>query len=149
MVGLQIEELACYANYKLKVVVSRENTPRLLTSLSFDSEYAFIKKMDKRGSQMFCLHEFYPVLRPLYDITNEINGRCFIDQFEIDEDGNGTEYDFGNIKLIKTLEDIASSELGHLEVQYLPYSVVIKLLKKHYDIFGLINKGFAVDINTL
>ena len=34
-------------------------------------------------------------------------------------------------------------------VEGLPYSIFEILLKNHFDVFGLIEKGLAIDINTI
>ena len=34
-------------------------------------------------------------------------------------------------------------------VLYLPYNIVSKLFENHFDVFGLIEKGLAIDINTI
>ena len=36
-----------------------------------------------------------------------------------------------------------------IEHKTLEYECMIDLLKNHYDVFGLITKGLAIDINTL
>ena len=40
-------------------------------------------------------------------------------------------------------------KFNFIDLKYLPYGVVEKLLEWHFDIFGLLEKGLAVDINTI
>lgn len=93
------------------------------------------------------------VLRPLSDLANEIeaNGEKFvpIEFFEIGDDNNKSiEFDYGNIKLINRLNEVSKFNVFQ-EMNYLPYFVVQKLLEWHFDIYGLIESGLAIDINTL
>lgn len=93
------------------------------------------------------------LLRPLSDLTKEIevNGEKFvpIDWFEIGDDENDSlEYDNGNIKLIRSLESLSKDSFAN-DVNYFPFGVVEKLLEWHFDVFGLIQQGLAIDINTL
>ena len=94
-----------------------------------------------------------PILRPLIDLTKEIKDSnnyefVYVESLEIGDDDSGTEYDHGNIKTIRLLKSIAENNNFH-DVQYLPYLLVQDLIKHHFDVFGLIEKGLAIDINTL
>lgn len=62
---------------------------------------------------------FKPILRPLSDLTKKEYKNSFY--------GNPLDY----------------------KIDELPYKVFIKLLELHFDVFGLIEKGLAIDINTL
>ena len=76
-------------------------------------------------------------LRPLSDLTKEIevNGEMFIP--------------------IQWFEDQAYIDWEHIKFSdyinplTLPYCWVNKLIEWHFDIFGLIDAGLAVDINTV
>lgn len=94
-----------------------------------------------------------PILRPLSDLTKEIEETKFVpvDYFEIGEEINADfpfEFDHGNVKLIQYLESISKYNL-HNDINYLPFSVVQKLMEWHFDVYGLIEKGLAIDINSL
>ena len=67
--------------------------------------------------------EMKPILRPMSDLRKYKNG------------------DF--IFIIEEVENINEG------VKELKYSTVTFLLSKHFDVFGLIDKEFAIDINTL
>lgn len=115
---------------------ANEERIKKLTTESVDFFYKFCK----------------PILHPLSDLTKEIehNGEKFvpIEYFEIGEDDNGIEYDFGNIKTINLLESISKNNCWH-DIHYMPFSLVQKLLEWHFDIHGLIEKRLAIDINTI
>lgn len=97
--------------------------------------------------------EIKPILRPLSDLTKEIKvkGEKFvpIEYFEIGDDDNYT-FDFGkgNLFLIRDLE-LISEYNSNFDIQFLPKIVVDKFFEWHFDIYGLISKSLAIDINTL
>jgi hypothetical protein len=92
-----------------------------------------------------------PILLPLSQLTEEIehNGEKFTPAcfFEIGDDSNeSVDYGQGNVKLIGLLSDMA--EHNFIQLSYIPFSVVQKLLEWHFDIYGLIGKGLAVPKNN-
>ncbi len=90
--------------------------------------------------------EFKPLLYPLEYLTKgiEVNGEKFV---PYDYFLNDTENDWfgGNIWMRYLFE----GNIDKLEIGFIPYYVIQKLLQLHFDIFGLIEKGLAIDINTL
>lgn len=96
-------------------------------------------------------YEIVIISRPLSDLTKFCKDLGFvpIEWFEIRDDENGSlEYDYGNIKLIRSLESLAKNGFVN-DTNYLPYGVVQKLHEWHFDTDNLIEKGLAIDINTL
>ena len=93
-----------------------------------------------------------PILRPLSDFNKviEVNGEKFvpIEWFEIsDVENNSVDYGKGNVKIIGLLKDI--SKYNFIDLSYINYGIVEKFIEWHFDIFGLIEQGLAIDINTL
>ena len=93
-----------------------------------------------------------PILRPLSDFNKviEVNGEKFvpIEWFEIsDVENNSVDYGKGNVKIIGLLKDI--SKYNFIDLSYINYCIVEKFIEWHFDIFGLIEQGLAIDINTL
>jgi len=84
------------------------------------------------------LNECKPILRPLSDLTKEIiNTEC----------GNPIYLDmFDNVdRNILELSDLYTyNDINSISVNGYNY-----LLENHFDVFGLIPKGLAIDINTL
>lgn len=78
-------------------------------------------------------NDFKLILRPLSDLTKEIerNGEKFIpcEQFSYDME--------------------CMLRLGDVDTGCQPYSLIQKLIEWHFDIFGLIDKDLAIDINNL
>lgn len=78
--------------------------------------------------------EIKPILRPLSDITKEI-------------EVNGEK--FFPIKLLTERCELQNKLFGlqnYLDLKVIDY---FKLPEWHFDVFGLIEKGLAIDINTL
>lgn len=82
-----------------------------------------------------CLTDYSPMLRPMSSLTKEVevNGKKFIPIEEIKESQHHLFF----------REDIENPLEG---VQYLE---IQKLFEWHFDVFGLIEVGLAIDINTL
>lgn len=73
-------------------------------------------------------HQWKPILRPLSDL----NTKPYFDiQAEI---WNRTDYD---------------KETNTIDISNINYGIMLKLFEYHFDVFGLIEKGLAIDINTL
>ena len=152
---LEIKHLAPYLPYNLKGFEQNENTyPNVINELVgiVSNEMVRVSLNIFPYSSNTPLIEFKPILRPLADLTKEImvNGEDFvpIDYFEIGDDYNDiVDYGKGNVKLIGLLKDMAEHNFIHL--CYMNYGVMIKLFEWHFDVFGLIEKGLAIDINNL
>ena len=117
---LQIKHLAGYLPYGLSFLDAFGNKFYLFDKINdFDYEYS------------------KPILHPLSDLTKEIevNGEKFVP--------------------IDWLDDL-ESEVCSYSIDYyinhtkrLPYYRIERLLEWHFDIYGLIDAGLAIDINTL
>ena len=44
---------------------------------------------------------------------------------------------------------ILTPKIEYQKIKYLPNGIVLQLFEWHFDVFGLIEKGIAIDINTL
>lgn len=77
-----------------------------------------------------------PILRPLSDLTKEIeiNGEKFVPHIKLGGRPNLKDYDI----------DYLSKHINHMS-----YGLIQKLIEWHFDIYGLIEAGLAIDINTL
>ena len=134
---MTIKELAPYLPYELKVHHLSWNTELIMdsdggsvTSLSIDDvpEYAA------------------PILRPLLDLTKEIehNGEIITPIFHLqDVHPDYHVYEENNECYI---QDLCNLNMFYM-LNCIKYSA--KLFEWHFDVFGLIEKGEAIDINTL
>ncbi len=144
---LELKHLAPYLPYGLKGVYN-DNEIMTLSALITEPDY---------DAELVTIYHFLPqdensckpILRPLSDLTKEIeyNGEKFIPAKKIGMDVwrsekeasryvNGMDYRmlFGNV--------------WHNPMT-LHYSTTVKLLEWHFDVFGLIEAGLAMDINKI
>jgi len=82
-----------------------------------------------------CNH-YKPILRPLSDLTKEIthNGETFVPI---------EEYHY------LRFEEISNYKSGGIWLNHIHFREYNVLIELHFDVFGLIEKGLAIDINTL
>lgn len=99
----------------------------------------------KRDKDSYKLHDsrghFKLILRPISDLTKEIehNGEKFVPIEKVDKGGN--------MELLECLNDDEFEFPKDLDL--FPYWMIVSLLEWHFDIYGLIENGLAIDINTL
>lgn len=146
MEKLKLEHLAPYLAYETPIMPLYRS---MSMGLGYNETILSIEVLHH-----FNIEDVKPILRPLSDLAKEIehNVRRFIpiEWFEIrdDESENWFSFDHGNINLINDLNSISTHQVYH-DINFLPYAVVQKLIEWHFDVFGLIEKGLAIDINTL
>jgi hypothetical protein len=107
-----------------------------------------------------------PFLRTLYDLTNEIeiDGVKFVPIVELlkikhkkwYDENVGLRYsdiEFESVpnyaKACFSFQALNSIEVWYKNLELEPYWIIQKLLSWHFDVFGLIEKKLAIDINTL
>jgi len=150
---IKLKHLVPYLPYKLKCEVlnsGKEKEIGEMMAVYDDGSACF-------GNIVESEHGFEyvkPILRPLSDLTKEIehNGEKFvpIDKLKHEEEQQNTMFFlfYGNIiDGLRYLEDVA--EYNSVNTKYLSYPLATKLIEWHFDIFGLIKIGLAIDINTL
>lgn len=86
-------------------------------------------------------HNLKPILRPLSDLDEEIDfdGLFVPSKWILKSAFNEGRYYEEDIESMKTSFD----------VNYTPYWLLRYLLEWHFDVFNLIEKGLAIDINAL
>lgn len=103
-----------------------------------------VPKTNKTRDGYIELKDIKPILRPLSDLTKEIehNGEKFI---PIERLQNGETYCHMvyDENVLMGAEEIISVPLS------MPLAVYQKLIEWHFDIFNLIENGLAIDKNTL
>lgn len=147
MKQLELKHIAPYFPYGLEVQYIGDMTD---DNKRVDGDYIKIGEIAKIGSVDFRYSNpvywmdferglfgvnsnvFKPILRPLSDLTKEIeyNGEKFIpcEQFSYDME--------------------CMLRLGDVDTGCQPYSLIQKLIEWNFDIFGLIDKDLAIDINA-
>lgn len=158
---LKINHLAPYLPYELLFLANNEIWQ--LTTIEFKSNYPIwannywnekklcffpeINKKDARSGQGFKLKKIKPILRPLSDLFKLI-----------DWDNNNDPYMIGYKYSISTFKennkyiyvdeyeaDYCSSPKAYVDITSFNWW----LFEKHFDVFGLIEQGLAIDINTI
>ena len=135
---IELKHLSPYLPYGLKIRKSynqgvRWNQPKIL-------KYSDLTMRNWQISQ--------PIFRPLSDLTKEIDyGKDFGGKRILINDHT----DFSKLICVnKEIENINS-----LEIKYTAFDlgqineIFDNLYKLHFDVFGLIDKGLAIDINTM
>lgn len=144
MEKLELKHLAPYLPYDLKGVANfLPDTWFIVKNL----KESFVKGITMPGNNVpvgCAMNDFKPILRPLTDIYNliKVDGDLFTPHEKYDElFGPNDDYLFE----VMNKEDGICIE----DIPNLPYYVVEWLMSLHFDVFGLIEKGLAIDINTL
>lgn len=126
---LELKHLAAYLPYGLKIQGQTHGEIQEMTGLN--SGVVMINHNTKGWAIFF---DIKPILRPLSDIEKQIdhNGEKFVPMERL------TNMAFVNY------------EMGLLTIDKdMSLKDYFKLLKWHFDVFGLIENGLAIDINTL
>lgn len=137
---LELKHLAPYLPYKLKAVDYFDGM-KLEREIVPSNIMAFVED-DTRAK---------PILRPLSDLNKEIgcviqNDPSILRNYLIEIDGMS-----GNLKYIGKHNQADCFKYFNqcVGVLALPFHIIEKLTEYHFDIFGLIENGLAIDINTL
>lgn len=125
---LELKDLAAYLPYDLNIWHYQW---QCTLTMDIDGGYPYsFSIMDV----MEGIGESKPLMRPLSDLTNEIeyNGEKYIGRYEFSDNEWAMFYKEG----------------FHI-TDVLDYSSIVELIKRHFDVFGLIHHGLAIDINTV
>jgi hypothetical protein len=123
---IELKHVKGYLDTEAKVRWIREDNKEVIISELNISDYHFLIRINKGKL----------VLRPLSELTKEINnGFTYIDLLRSEFDKNSRN-GFNFYYLQET------------PLEY-PFNIIQKLLEWHFDIYGLIENGLAIDINTL
>jgi hypothetical protein len=129
---LEIKHLAPYLPYGINVQWIREDDKELIIQDLTISDYNFLirRKYAK------------PILKTISELDNLIKN-------EFKKYDRIKECDMEIINLFCYENTNANEPLVDLDLNKLPYECVEYIFKNHYDFFGLIDAGLAIDINTL
>jgi hypothetical protein len=132
---LELKHLAPYMPYWLKFVID-------MYEFTDGNSKPEIRHFTMGNDISMCLNYGKPILRPIQEVE-----LFFEDIWALGNDEDVKKYldsDFlwenGQIEI---------SEIQLIEADKLPYGTLQVLLKYHFDVFDLIEKGLAIDINTL
>jgi hypothetical protein len=138
MKKLELKHLAPYLPYDLNTQYTLSD----VITLSQGQKDEIRNKLLTSQNVHFVLSFCRPILHPLSDLTKEI------------------EHDGEKIKVIEifakdTQKDInevvmlIENKAEDMSMDILPYYVIKILCEFHFDVFGLIPEGLAIDINSL
>lgn len=140
---MKLEHIAPYLLYGLKIVIITNPCKDEIGTLHSLSATEGVSIYAPTDEARFNHHNYLersfrdikPILRPLSDLTKEIthNGETFVPIEELN-------YRCGDCE---TLTDTMSVTTNT------KYGIVKRLFEWHFDVFGLIESGEAIDINTL
>ena len=120
---LELRHLAPYLPYGLKCQWFRTEDQTLVTNELNITDYYWLI-----GRQ-----HFQPILRPMSDFKPGEGASTWA--IEVDKMFNYNVY--------------MLSGYSHVKTERYPYVVFNYLIENHFDVFDLIDKGLAIDINTL
>lgn len=146
MKTIELKRLAPYLPYELRCQVTEKDAK------GSDPEIAVLKAIYTNNTYVFYdlveshkgFRSVKPILHPLSDLENMFES----DTFEIKEFAEYVGGDWCDIyddAIIHIAENIHTG----INILALPYHLTEWLILLHFDVFGLIKEGLAIDINTL
>lgn len=155
MEKLTIKELAPYLPYGLNchcmgLVVDSyadEIIHVIVEIVGLNTDYVEIHEIGRTVTEQYDYLDVKPILRPLSDLTKEIevNGEKLVPIHKFKK----MSIDFSCIHFDPFSVYIPNG-CNYFELDFFDYyNVTQKLFEWHFDVFGLIEKGLAIDINTL
>jgi hypothetical protein len=133
---LEVKHIAPYLPYDLQHLVKKDDGEFIetLKGISYGNLVIGGNKVDVKGYPIH-LPIPKPILRPLsdLDVIIETNRGWIIPLDVLKEEDKDFTKDFIEV-------------FGYEECKY---EIIEKLLEWHFDVFGLIEQGLAVDINTI
>lgn len=134
MEKLELKHLASYLPYGLKYI--DKDTKKIEKMRSLHDEIGMV---DFGWGNAHEFKEFKPILRPLSDLHREKQIAEYFCSF--------IEH-FKRLTINDHFLDWSEIDTEKHVLDY-PYNVIEMLIEWHFDVFGLIDKGLAIDINTL
>lgn len=142
---LELKHLAPYLPYGLKIIWEDSGE---INGINFDGEIDFQNSTYPLSTLVFTFRYpenmgWKPILRPLSDLTKEIehNGEKFVPKDKINQYPQ-----IGGDGLLYLLVDGFHWSCDPLTWDY---NTTQWLFSLHFDVFGLIEKGLAVDFNSV
>lgn len=152
---LELKHLAPYLPYKLKCLAQGEDKKVFDIQGITDFTDVDLHEKGRTVNEQYDIEDVFPILRPLSDLTKEIevNGEKFIPSKILANEYLNTSYWGSNTIGSGILNKDGKMQnlcfIGNEIIGECPYMIYEKLCEWHFDVFGLIEKGLAIDINTL
>lgn len=136
--NLQIKHLI-YQNFNpLRVYFSKDDIDIIL-----EIEYCngIISFLNRNESYLLNKNPFKLILKPISDLDKLIRN-------EFEKYDSKEKYDQEIINIFCN-ENVIKENIDNMNLSKLPYDCIEYIFKNHYDFFGLIKKGLAVDLNDI
>jgi len=152
---LKLEHISAYLPYDLKFLyhgnIYKMRWINRFGDIDYDSKNDFI---DPFPPNIFNkeLDLVKLMFRPLSDLTKEIevNGDRFVPLEKLTEIFGGRPISFdGTCFYTKIQENMVRKKKDVVPLHFSQLDAFNKLFEWHFDVFGLIEKGLAININTL
>lgn len=148
---LNIEMLAPYLPYGLNCYVQGAcvegteyddpSTPKRFKIMGSDKSFIFVSDISKPSYEQVCFSDCIPILRPLSDIEDYFKSFWYKGDVETMK---FLDYDY-----LEKFDDLHIEQLSYTKIEYIPYGTFKLLLQHHFDLFDLISKKLAININTI
>ena len=142
MEKLELKHIAPYLPYGLKVQWTDHNHTCQRTIIGAGKNHvtfdAYLDEEDQLSITILYYDSSKPILRPLSDLTKEIevDGEKFVPAIELNWSNITSDILSKSIDLTNKFNNLFAFDYK-------------KLCEWHFDVFGLIEKGLAIDINSL
>jgi hypothetical protein len=145
METLEFKHLAPYLPYGLKMNYGI-HYPVLCGLNNADS--VWLKYIDGTTREQH-ISDYKPILRPLSDLKKEIehSGEKFVPIDWLNE--NKSVSLIIGIRPNTGEETVFNERTNSSNIRFFEHCIIEKLLEWHFDIFNLLSKNLAIDINTL
>ena len=157
---LELKHLVGYLPYGLKV--ENDNHIAVITMMylpagKLDTDLWIVSMEDTTNPELSCsvnFKEVKPILHPLSDLTKEIevNGEKITPLLKLARklfDNEPESFDSMSSCILWVDEMIINQVQKPKGYDNILHWAFQDLIKWHFDVFGLIGKGLAIDINTL
>ncbi|MVW92441.1 hypothetical protein FCL53_10740 [Elizabethkingia meningoseptica] len=140
---LKLNDIAPYLPHKMSVQILNHRNDYTGIEFSEVNGYYFIGESlhitYNGGNTGKSISEFKPIIRPMSDLTKEIthNGETFVP----------SDILFGGLRPIEAKERHIQDLIKH--PMLMPYCYVQKFFEWHFDVFGLIERGLAINLNEV
>ena len=118
----------------------------MIAEINDDGVIVRISRLYPSRYHDFATHDYYkPILRPLSDLTKPIehNGEKFVPIERLAFEFRLQMYQF----IDGAFYD--NNYRRYLDIKEMPFVVVLKLIEWHFNLFGRIDNGEAIDVNLL
>lgn len=142
---LDLKKVCSYLPYELYIYVESDGflqNDEILKVTSANSEGVQVVTKSFPFSCNYSYDDIKLVLKPLIGLED-----YFEDLYGMLEHQDVTDY--FDADFLCCMDDICVEDLEFIKIEHIPYGTLEVLLKHHFDVFGLIPEGLAVDINTI